>query len=103
MALYGVVTSCDVSGFLAQVRPAQGVASVKEEMLQSDDPINKASEEKNPTSANTVPRSLVWNINWTHTSEFTPVSSRFSQQHKKKVRHKRSHSYYSQLVANYRK
>lgn len=72
---YLFMALCDVSGFLAQVRPAQGVASVKEEMLQSNDPINKASEEKNPTSANTVPRSLVWNINWTRTSEFTPVSS----------------------------
>lgn len=59
MALYGVVMSCDVCGLelvdSAQVRPAQGVASVKEQMLQS----NKDSEEKNPTSANTVPRSLV--------------------------------------------
>lgn len=77
--------SCDVSGFklvdFAQVRAAQGVVSVKEEMLQSNNPINKDSEEKNPTSANTVPRSLVWNINWTHTYEFTPVSPRFSQQH----------------------
>lgn len=43
----------------AQVRPVQGVVPVEEEMLHSDNPINKNIEEKNPTNANTVPRSLV--------------------------------------------
>lgn len=61
-----------------QVKPVQGVSSVGEEMgcNMSHNPIDKTTEEKNPTSANTAPKSSVWNINWIHTTEFTPVSKR---------------------------
>lgn len=45
----------------SQVRSVQGVVSVGEEMWCSTNhnPINKNTEEKNPTSANTAQRSLV--------------------------------------------
>lgn len=91
-------TSC----LFAQVRLVQGVCSVEEEPFHSmnHNPIDKNTEGKNPTSANIVPRSSVWNTNWIRTTEFTLVGRIFLRLCREKMFFESIHSDCTYFVMN---